>query len=116
MVSARILHPTILMTARPRILHVTRNLPPLVGGMERLNWHIADQLARRADARVIGPRRAAQLTPERVAMKEVPHNPLPLFLLATLVKTTLQAHRWVPAVIAAGSGLPAALGCVCARR
>ena len=24
---------------RPRVLHVTRNLPPLVGGMERLNWH-----------------------------------------------------------------------------
>ena len=26
---------------QPRILHITRNLPPLVGGMERLNWHIA---------------------------------------------------------------------------
>ena len=24
-----------------RILHITRNLPPLVGGMERLSWHIA---------------------------------------------------------------------------
>ena len=26
---------------QPRILHITRNLPQLVGGMERLNWHIA---------------------------------------------------------------------------
>jgi hypothetical protein len=26
---------------RKRILLVTRNLPPLVGGMERLNWHRA---------------------------------------------------------------------------
>ena len=26
---------------QPRILHITRNLPPLVGGMERLNWQIA---------------------------------------------------------------------------
>ena len=25
---------------QPRILHITRNLPPLVGGMERLNWNI----------------------------------------------------------------------------
>ena len=29
-----------------RILHVTRNLPPLVGGMERLNWHMAEELAK----------------------------------------------------------------------
>lgn len=26
----------------PRILHITRNLPPLMGGMEQLNWHLAD--------------------------------------------------------------------------
>ena len=27
-----------------RVLIITRNLPPLVGGMERLNWHMADEL------------------------------------------------------------------------
>ena len=26
---------------QPCILHITRSWPPLVGGMERLNWHIA---------------------------------------------------------------------------
>ena len=26
---------------QPRILHITRNLPPLVGSIERLNWQIA---------------------------------------------------------------------------
>ena len=26
---------------QPCILQITRNLPPLVGSMERLNWHIA---------------------------------------------------------------------------
>jgi hypothetical protein len=35
---------------RARILHITRNLPPLVGGMERLNWHIADEAAPTAAA------------------------------------------------------------------
>lgn len=44
----------------PRILIVTRNLPPLVGGMERLNRHMADELSRcHADVRLIGPRGAA---------------------------------------------------------
>lgn len=27
-----------------RILLITRNLPPLVGGMERRNWYMADEL------------------------------------------------------------------------
>ena len=40
---------------QPRILHITRNLPPLVGGMERLNWHIADELSRHAQVQLIGP-------------------------------------------------------------
>lgn len=29
-----------------RVLIITRNLPPLVGGMERLNWHMADELSK----------------------------------------------------------------------
>jgi len=29
--------------SQQRILIITRNLPPLVGGMERLNWHMADE-------------------------------------------------------------------------
>lgn len=35
----------------PRILLITRNLPPLVGGMERLNWHMADELSQAAEIR-----------------------------------------------------------------
>ncbi len=31
---------------KPHILIITRNLPPLVGGMERLNWHMADGQAK----------------------------------------------------------------------
>lgn len=44
-----------------RILHITRNLPPLVGGMERLNWHIADELSRCAQVQLIGPEGCAAL-------------------------------------------------------
>ena len=68
---------------RPRILLVTRNLPPLVGGMERLNWHIADELSRRAQVQVIGPRGAAALKPANVELNEVPLRPLPRFLSAS---------------------------------
>lgn len=37
---------TPMSTSAPRrILIITRNLPPLVGGMERLNWHMAEEWA-----------------------------------------------------------------------
>lgn len=90
-----------------RILIITRNLPPLVGGMERLNWHMADELSKSAAVRVIGPKGAAALKPEQVQLAEAPLKPLPLFLLVSFCKAIWQALRWKPDVILAGSGLTA---------
>src|SRR5690554_7939918 len=73
------------MTKRSKILIVTRNLPPLVGGMERLNWHMADELSKFAEVKVVGPKGAAPLKPEAVTVTEVPLKPLSLFLLGRLV-------------------------------
>ncbi len=91
----------------PRILLITRNLPPLVGGMERLNWHMADELSKQADVHIIGPSGAAALKPEAAALSEVPLKPLPLFLLLTFFKGLWITLRWKPDVILAGSGLTA---------
>src|SRR5690554_4517965 len=95
------------MTSPSRILILTRNLPPLVGGMERLNWHMADELSKYADVKVIGPSGSAALKPEQVTITEAPLKPLPLFLLVTLLKAIWLAIRWKPEVILAGSGLTA---------
>ncbi len=96
------------MTEGPaRILHITRNLPPLVGGMERLNWHIADELSRQAEVKVIGPKGSHALKPKNVSLTEAPLKPLPLFLLITTLKAFWLAVRWRPDVILAGSGLTA---------
>lgn len=92
---------------RPRILHITRNLPPLVGGMERLNWHIADELSKQAEVKVIGPKGSHALKPENVGLTESPLKLLPLFLLVTVLKAFWLALRWRPEVILAGSGLTA---------
>lgn len=92
---------------RPRILHITRNLPPLMGGMERLNWHIADELSKQAEVKVIGPKGSHALKPENVGLTESPLKPLPLFLLVTAFKAFWLALRWRPEVILAGSGLTA---------
>ncbi|CBL46686.1 Predicted glycosyl transferase, group 1 [gamma proteobacterium HdN1] len=92
-----------------RILIITRNLPPLVGGMERLNWHMAEELGKQAQVQVIGPKGAAALKPENVTLSEAPLTPLPLFMLVALMKAIWFALRFKPNVVLAGSGLTAPL-------
>ncbi len=101
--------------ARRRVLLVTRNLPPLVGGMERLNWHLADQLARRADVRAVGPAGAAGLAPPNVRVLEIPLGSLTLFLLRALWATWRTARAWRPDIVIAGSGLTAPVAWLAAR-
>ena len=95
--------------SRPRILIVTRNLPPLVGGMERLNWHMAEELARAADVRIVGPAGSAALAPDGIAVCEVPLKPLWKFLLVAAHRARLEAMGWKPDIVLAGSGLTAPL-------
>lgn len=95
------------LIAVTRILLVTRNLPPLLGGMERLNWHMAAQLAERAEVRVIGPSGCAALAPPGVEVQEVPLQPLPRFLLTARRAARSVARAWRPHWVLAGSGLTA---------
>ncbi len=92
---------------RPRVLLVTRNFPPLLGGMERLNWHMADALRAGCDLRVVAPAGAAAHVPRGVAVREVPLKPLRRFLLHAMRAARLEASRWRPHLVLAGSGLTA---------
>lgn len=94
---------------KQRILLITRNLPPLVGGMERLNWHMADELSKYTEVKVVGPTGAAAVKPENVQVLESPLKPLVLFMLIALCKAFWTAVCFKPNVIIAGSGLTAPL-------
>lgn len=98
---------------RKRILLVTRNLPPLVGGMERLNWHMVNELAKVADVRVVAP--AGSFVPEDVRLREVPLRPLGRFLFAAQRSALREARAWKPDVVLAGSGLTALPALLAAR-
>ena len=100
----------------PRVLIVTRNLPPLVGGMERLNWHMAQELARRSEVRVIGPAGAAASAPAGVPVTEVSLRPLGKFLGLAQLQALREARRFRPGLVLAGSGLTAPLALLAARR
>lgn len=101
--------------SRARILLVTRNLPPLVGGMERLNWHIANELTRHADVQVIAPAGASSLRPPQTTLAEVPLHPLWRFLLASAWRAIRVAREWRPDIVVAGSGLTAPAAFMAAR-
>lgn len=90
-----------------KILIITRNLPPLVGGMERLNWHMADELSKQAQVHIISPKGSARMKPASVTLSEVPLKPLPLFLAAAFLKGLYAALSTKPNIILAGSGLTA---------
>ncbi|EIL97153.1 MULTISPECIES: glycosyltransferase family 4 protein [Rhodanobacter] len=98
-----------------RILLVTRNLPPLVGGMERLNWHMADELSKAADVRVIGPSGSAAMAPAGVIVREARLQPLWRFLLQARVLARREARAWKPDIMLAGSGLTAPIARSAAR-
>lgn len=100
---------------RTRILIVTRNLPPLVGGMERLNWHLAEELSRRAEVRVIGVEGAGDLVPEGVIVREAPLAPLWKYLWSARRLARREARAWKPDLVLAGSGLTAPLARSAAR-
>lgn len=100
---------------RPRVLLVTRNLPPLVGGMERLNWHMAAELAKVAEVRVVGPRGADALAPDGVSVREVVLKPLWRFLWQAFLAARREAKVWKPDVVLAGSGLMAPIARIASR-
>lgn len=90
-----------------KILIITRNLPPLVGGMERLNWHIADELSQKNDVFILSHIKAKHLSPAQCSFYGVPLNPLPLFLIFAFFKAFFICLIQKPDVIFAGSGLTA---------
>lgn len=90
-------------------------MPPLIGGMERLNWHLADELNKRCDVCVIAPRGSRETAPNGVRTCEVQLRPLPRFLLASARAAVREARRWRPQTVVAGSGLTAPAAWLAAR-
>lgn len=91
---------------RFRILLITRNLPPLVGGMERLLQNLAYGIAQYAEITVIGPKGCSKHLPDDVTVHETSSKLVPFLLGSTLL--ALVACRKTPfTVIIGGSGLTA---------
>lgn len=100
---------------RSCVLLVTRNFPPLRGGMERLNQRMLQGLAMRAPVGLVGPSGCSALAPNNSGVREVPASPLWRFLLGALLAVVRQAIARRPRIVLAGSGLVAPLAWFAAR-
>ncbi len=100
---------------RRRALVITRNLPPLIGGMERLVWHIVDVLRLDYRVHVIGPQGCGGHLPNGVSVTEISIKPMPLFLLRSIWVAIVQARRLRPTLVFAGSGLTVPFAWLAAR-
>lgn len=93
--------------SKKKILIVTRNLPPLIGGMERLNWHIADELSQDHNVLLISHTKARTIAPSKALFYGVRLDPLPLFLILAFIRTFWICLTQRPDILFAGSGLTA---------
>jgi phosphatidylinositol alpha-1,6-mannosyltransferase len=99
----------------PHALLVTRNFPPLVGGMERVNLKLCESLGEQGTVSLVGPRGCGQHAPPGADVAEVSLRPLPWFLLACAARAVARAIRSRPGVVVAGSGLTAPMAWLAAR-
>lgn len=100
---------------KARILHITRNLPPLLGGMERLNCQLAIAMSATATVEVIGPVGARAYLPDAIGLVEVPPAPLAAFM-ATAATAGWNAAKQPADIVLAGSGLTAPHALLAAKR
>lgn len=100
---------------RPLALLVTRNFPPLLGGMEKVNQHLLAALQPTWRVALCGPAGCAEYAPPEAEVKQSRIKPLPVFLAATLWHAVRLAWRRKPEWVIAGSGLTAPIAWLAAR-
>lgn len=99
----------------PTLILVSRNLPPLRGGMERLNLHMALGLAERYRVVVIGPRGSRAALPTSIEVRDCGSGTLASFLIVALFRSVGAAVGSRAGWVVAGSGLTAPIAWFAAR-
>src|SRR5688572_7417035 len=87
-----------------KLLFVSRNLPPIHGGIERLMRHAVDALAADWECHVVGPRGCRPFLPAAAKVTELPAG-LPWFPLLALPVVVALAVRHRYRLCVAGNGL-----------
>lgn len=96
-----------------KILMITRNFPPLIGGMERLNKKIYEILSKKHKVTLLGPKGANKHV-DSLDVSEFPDFPIWLYLISSLIKSIGLSRRKYDLVFC-GSGTAILAGFVAAK-
>ncbi|MGZ9056452.1 glycosyltransferase family 4 protein [Methylomagnum sp.] len=95
------------MNVKAKIILVTRNFPPMRGGMERLNYHIYEALGQEYEIYLVGPLGAEEFCLDTCRVKVSSALPVWRFLILAFWQTLTLARTLRPQLIFAGSGVAA---------
>jgi len=98
-----------------RFLLITRNFPPLIGGMERLVFNIYKQLAKHHDCDVIGPPGSCASVEDVHRSWECRLSPVPIFILSAIFKGIRASFSRDYRACIAGSGLTAPVAVIVSK-
>jgi len=98
-----------------RLLLITRNFPPLVGGMERLVFNIYKQLAEQHDCDVIGPPGSRASVQDNHHSYECKLQPVSIFILSAIFKGLRASFSRKYGICIAGSGLTAPVAVIVSK-
>ena len=98
-----------------RILIITRNFPPLIGGMERLVFNIYKQLAEQHDCDVIGPPGSRASVQDNHQSYECKLQPVSIFILSAIFKGLRASFSRKYGICIAGSGLTAPVAVIVSK-
>ena len=98
-----------------KLLVISRNFPPLVGGMERLVLNIYKQLNSRFDCDLVGPRDSRKHVSGNHKVYECPLSPLPAFFVTALLKSSGAVANNNYSACIAGSGVTAPVALFASR-
>jgi phosphatidylinositol alpha-1,6-mannosyltransferase len=90
-----------------KIIYLTRNFPPLQGGMERLNYHIYQELRTQYKVFLVGPKGAEGFVDDSSDIQTCPPLPVWHFLISSFWQTCRLVPQRCPVFIFAGSGVAA---------
>ncbi|GMQ91338.1 MAG: glycosyltransferase family 4 protein [Gammaproteobacteria bacterium] len=90
---------------KKRVLFITRNMPPLVGGMERLMEHTFQELAHNYTVDLIGPKGCEKFVGNYASkITTCSVSSISFFILQTLFKSIIMVMRTRYDLVFAGSG------------
>ena len=99
---------------KKRLLYITRNFPPLTGGMERLNYHAFEALSDLYDMALLGPEGCGDYA-QGMPATGVSTDSSVQYVLRCCYEAYRLSRQWKPDLIVAGSGVVALPARIAAR-